>query len=213
MGPRANGLDLPFPVLGSRKSTHNPIFGNGPPLHNHPEDLHFNTSLVAPNYTYSEFVTIHTRKQTQPCYHGHQLYCVIGLTLILIHGGEADFTAMLCHRHIHTYTTHTWYPLRPHTLGGTIRIHQQNTGAIKQRIRSSHIPPYHRHMVIATNLSSLFDLLHCSTPQTRAECCLELTAVSGYRMFLGPFGSALPLPIVMVRCAMHGSPQISSTKR
>ena len=43
------------------------------------------------------------------------------------------------------------------------------------------------HMVIATNLSSLFDLLHCSTPQTRAECCLELTAVSGYRMFLGPF--------------------------
>ena len=42
-------------------------------------------------------------------------------------------------------------------------------------------------MVIATNLSSLFDLLHCSTPQTRAECCLELTAVSGYRMFLGPF--------------------------
>ena len=61
-------------------------------------------------------------------------------------------------------------------------------GAIKQRIQSSHIPLRHRHMVIATNLSSLSDLLHCSTPQTRAECCLELTAVSGYRMFLGLFG-------------------------
>ena len=52
--------------------------------------------------------------------------------------------------------------------------------AIKQRIQSSHMPPCHRHMVIATNFSSLFDLLLCSTPQTRAECCLELTAVSGY---------------------------------
>ena len=50
------------------------------------------------------------------------------------------------------------------------------------------MPPCHRHMVIATNFSSLFDLLLCSTPQTRAECCLELTAVSGYRMFLDPFG-------------------------
>ena len=62
------------------------------------------------------------------------------------------------------------------------------TGAIKQRIQSSHMPPCHRHMVIATNFSSLFDLLLCSTPQTRAECCLVLTAVSGYRIFLGPFG-------------------------
>ena len=61
-------------------------------------------------------------------------------------------------------------------------------GAIKQRIQSSHMPPRHRLMFIATNLSSLFDLLLCSTPQTRAECCLELTAVSGYRMFLDPFG-------------------------
>ena len=42
--------------------------------------------------------------------------------------------------------------------------------------------------VIATNLSSLFDLLLRSTPKMRAECCLELTAVNGYRMFLGPFG-------------------------
>ena len=48
--------------------------------------------------------------------------------------------------------------------------------AIKQRIQSS---PCHRHMVIATNFSSMFDLLLCSTPQTWAECCLELTVVSG----------------------------------
>ena len=61
-------------------------------------------------------------------------------------------------------------------------------GAIKQQIQSSHMPPCHRHMVIATNFSSLFDLLLCSTPQTRAECYLELTTISGYRMFLGPFG-------------------------
>ena len=44
------------------------------------------------------------------------------------------------------------------------------------------MPPCHRHMVIATNFSSLFDLLLCSTPQTRAECYLELTAVSGYHV-------------------------------
>ena len=62
------------------------------------------------------------------------------------------------------------------------------TNGHKATIQSSHMPRRHRHMVIATNLSSLFDLLHCSTPQTGAECCLELTAVSGYRMFLGPFG-------------------------
>ena len=45
------------------------------------------------------------------------------------------------------------------------------------------MPPCHGHMVIATNFSSMFDLLLCSTPQTWAECCLELTAVSSYRMF------------------------------
>ena len=53
------------------------------------------------------------------------------------------------------------------------------------------MPPCHRHIVIATNFSSLLfivDLLLCSTPQARTKCCLELTAVSGYRMFLGPFG-------------------------
>ena len=65
---------------------------------------------------------------------------------------------------------------------------QRGSGAMKQRTQSSHTPPCHRHMVIATNLSSLFDLLLCRTPQTRAACCLEPTAVSGYRMFLGPFG-------------------------
>ena len=79
--------------------------------------------------------------------------------------------------------------------------------AIKQRIQSSHMPPCHRHMVIATNLSSLFDLLHCSTPQTRAECCLELTAVSGYRMFLGPFGEKPTPPIGPVRPAWQIGPE------
>ena len=68
--------------------------------------------------------------------------------------------------------------------------------AIKQRIQSSHIPPCHRHMVIATNFSSLFDLLHCSIPQTGAECCLEFAAGSGHRMFLGLSGSPLPPPTV-----------------
>ena len=74
--------------------------------------------------------------------------------------------------------------------GGGIKAQEKGVarGATKQRMQSSHIPPCHRHMVIATNLSSLFELLHCSIPQTRAERCLEFTAVSGYRMFLGPFG-------------------------
>ena len=51
--------------------------------------------------------------------------------------------------------------------------------AIKQRIQSSHMPPCHRHMVVATKFSSMFDLLLCSTPQTWAECCLELTTLGG----------------------------------
>ena len=85
--------------------------------------------------------------------------------------------------------------------------------AIKQRIQSSHIPPCRRHMVIATNLSSLFDLLHCSTPQTRAECCLEFAVGSGYGMFPGLSGSATPPPIVPVRRAMQGSPPISQHQK
>ena len=68
-------------------------------------------------------------------------------------------------------------------------------------------------MVIATNLSSLFDLLQCSIRQTRAECCLEFTVVSGYRMFPGMSGSALPPPIVPVRRAMQGSPPISQHQK
>ena len=83
------------------------------------------------------------------------------------------------------------------------------TGAIKQRIQSSHMPPCHRHMVIATNLSSLFDLLHRSIPQTRAKCCLEFTVGNGYRTFAGLSGSALPPPFVPVRRAMQGPPPIS----
>ena len=44
--------------------------------------------------------------------------------------------------------------------GGGVEGHEQ-------RIQDSHIPPSHRHMVIVTTLSSLFDLLHCSTHQMR----------------------------------------------
>ena len=47
--------------------------------------------------------------------------------------------------------------------------------AIKQRIQSSHIPPCHRHMVIATTLSvHCSALLYCRANQICAEGCLEL---------------------------------------
>ena len=84
---------------------------------------------------------------------------------------------------------------------------------IKQRIQTSHIPPRHRHMVIATNLSSLFDLLHCSIPQTRTECCLDFAVVSGYGMFLGLSGSALPPLTEPVRRAMQRPPPISQYQK
>ena len=70
-------------------------------------------------------------------------------------------------------------------LSATMERQRYWEGATKQRIQSSHMPPCHRHMVIATNLSSLFDLLHCSIPQTTTECRLEFAEVSGCRMFLG----------------------------
>ena len=73
--------------------------------------------------------------------------------------------------------------------------------------------PCHRHMVIATDLSSLFDLLHCSIPQTRTECCLEFGVVSGYRMFLGLSGSVVPFYTVVVGRAMQGSPPISQHQK
>ena len=41
------------------------------------------------------------------------------------------------------------------------------------------MPPCHRHMVIATNFSSMFDLLLCSTPQTWAECALSSPQSAG----------------------------------
>ena len=37
--------------------------------------------------------------------------------------------------------------------------------------------------------------LHCSASQISSECCFEVTAQGGYRMFHGPFGSAHPPPI------------------
>ena len=50
------------------------------------------------------------------------------------------------------------------------------------------------HKVFATNFISMFDLLLCSARQTGPnwECCLELTAVSGYRMFLGRLQTYAP---------------------
>ena len=82
--------------------------------------------------------------------------------------------------------------------------------AIKQRLQSSHIPPCHKHVVIATNLSSLFDLLHCSIPEMRAECSLQFW---GYQMFPGLFGSALPLPLCRLGVPCRRHPQFPSTKR
>ena len=37
--------------------------------------------------------------------------------------------------------------------------------------------------------------LHCSASQISSECCLEVTAQGGYRMFHEPSGSAHPPPI------------------
>ena len=70
---------------------------------------------------------------------------------------------------------------------------------LSNRIQSSHIPPCHKHMVIATILSvPCLAVLHRSANQTSAECCLEFTARGGYRMFLGLSGSALPHPLAPV---------------
>ena len=75
--------------------------------------------------------------------------------------------------------------------------------AIKQRVQSSHMPPCHRHMVIATNFSSMFDLLLCSTPQTRAADRSEAYVMEGGGGFspeqvpgapLQPSASATPSP-------------------
>ena len=66
-------------------------------------------------------------------------------------------------------------------------------GGVKQRIQSSHIPPSHRHKVIARTLSvHCFAWLHRSATQTSAECCLEFTTRGGYQMFSGLCGSAHP---------------------
>ena len=68
-------------------------------------------------------------------------------------------------------------------------------------------------MVLAASLSLLFDLLHCSIPQTRTKCCLEFAVVSGYRMFLGLSGSALPPPTVLVGRALQRPPPISKHQK
>ena len=75
------------------------------------------------------------------------------------------------------------------------------------------MPPCHRHMVIATSFSSLFELLQCSIPQMRAECCLEITAVDGHRTFPGLSGAALPLPWGPLGAPRGGHPQFPGIKR
>ena len=70
---------------------------------------------------------------------------------------------------------------------------------MKQRTQSAHIPPCHRHMVIATTLSvHCFAIAHCSANQTSAECCIAFITRGGYRVFLGLSGG------VVARCA-HGA--------
>ena len=75
-------------------------------------------------------------------------------------------------------------------------------GAMKRRIRSLHIPPCQRHMVIVTILSAhCVALLHRSdrsANQTSAKCWIEFTTRGGYRMFPGLSASALTLPLVPV---------------
>ena len=69
---------------------------------------------------------------------------------------------------------------------------------MKQQTQGSHIPPCHRHMVIATMLPGhCFAVLHRSAHQTSAESCLGFTARGGYRMFLGLCGSALTPPLAL----------------
>ena len=58
-----------------------------------------------------------------------------------------------------------------------------------------------------------FDLLHCSTNQISAECCLEFTIHCGYRMLHGLSGSACPLPLAPVEeggGAVQGGGRVTS---
>ena len=48
------------------------------------------------------------------------------------------------------------------------------------------MPPCHRHMVIATDCSSMFDLLLCSTPQTGPNVALSSPHSSAIECFLAP---------------------------
>ena len=107
-------------------------------------------------------------------------------TLVLWYSGQHSWVVVLPQQHSGPQRKFWVEQVPPPPPWG--RTMWGRTRAIKQRIQSSHMPTCHRHMVFATNFSSMFDLLLCSTSQTWAECCLELTAVSGYQMFLGPFG-------------------------
>ena len=73
---------------------------------------------------------------------------------------------------------------RPVTLATYNGLEAPWRGAISNGYRA-HIYP--RVTGIWSSPQTSVHCLTCCTPQTRAKCCLELTAVSGYRMFLGPF--------------------------
>ena len=76
-------------------------------------------------------------------------------------------------------------------------LHKTAIGARghEQRILSPHITPV-PHAYGHSHHSQLIVLPCCtaSANKTSPQCCLEVTAHNGYRMFLGPPGSAIPLP-------------------
>ena len=67
-------------------------------------------------------------------------------------------------------------------------------------------------MVIATNLSPLFDLLHCSIPQTRTKCCLEFPWLAAIECFLACLGQLFPLPLCRLGVPCRDHPHFSTPK-
>ena len=70
--------------------------------------------------------------------------------------------------------------------------------AIKQRIKSSHIPLVTGIRSSPQHSMHSFAVLHRTTNQSSAKCCLKFTTRGGHRMFLGLYGSRLPHPLVPV---------------
>ena len=69
--------------------------------------------------------------------------------------------------------------------------------AMKQQILGSHIPPCHKHMVIATTLSvHCVALLHCTAAQTRPvpNAALSSPHKAATKCILDCLGQLFPLP-------------------